>query len=176
MKKTSFLTLRAVATPARVLALLGLLGSPVVHAQLTLDATVTAIPGSFLYDITITNNDPDEYLIVSFTDAPLGDPLIAPSLTSPAGFLSSYDDGLGFVDFLADSASFLPGGTVGGFMFESLADPRTFFTQFEAQSFNGTVTGLVKTALVPEPGTVAAGGAVALLLAGAAIRRRSRRS
>ena len=63
---------------------------------------------------------------------PLGDPLITPSLLTPVGFLASYDSGLGFVDFLADSDLFGAGTTKSGFSLQSSADGSVNFTIFEA--------------------------------------------
>jgi hypothetical protein len=100
--------------------------------------------GVFRYDLTIDNPGPEDLVIVSITDAPLNDPLIAPTLTAPAGFLASYDPGLGFIDAIEATSLFAAGSLVTGFSFESAADPGVFFTAFEAYSdlgdhFAGTI-------------------------------------
>src|SRR6185503_20563400 len=91
-----------------------------VTAQVNVDAIVTPLIGSFRYDISVSNNAGEDLALVSIVDAPIGDPLIDPTLVTPAGFLGSYDGGLGFVDFLGDTDLFAAGSTVSGFSFESL--------------------------------------------------------
>ncbi len=158
------------------IALAVLAGASPLLADVVVDAVVTPLGGSFRYDITITNNELDDLAIVSFADAPGNDPLIGPSLIVPLGYVGSYDGVLQFLDFLSDTAPFLAGGTVGGFRFESLSGPGLFFTQIEALTVNGDpVSGIVNTAIVPEPGTV--GAALALGgIVGAYGFRRARRT
>jgi len=123
---------------------------------ITMNMTATDLGGSFRYDISINNNEVVDLAIVSIIDAPAGDPLIDPSLVAPAGFLASYDSGLGFVDFIEAAATFAAGSTVGGFSFESLAGPGAYFTTFEAlsvlgESFRGSIN--VTMISVPETGS-----------------------
>lgn len=152
--------------------LLALIGLPVAQAGFTLETRVTPVPGAFRYEITVHNDEPLELALVSFNDAPLNDPIIASTLSAPLGFLASYDGGLGFVDFLADSGSFLSGSDVTGFRFESLADPTLFFTQVEALDVQGNlVPGTVDLTVVPETGTAGA----ALLVTGAVVTHLRRR-
>jgi hypothetical protein len=108
-------------------------------AGLSLTGTVTPQIGSFLYELQIANAGPDDYALVSIVDAPPSDPLIGPSLTTPAGFLGSYDAGLGFVDFIEFTDFFAAGTSIGGFSFESLAGPIGAFSAFEALTTLGEV-------------------------------------
>ncbi|MBI2925170.1 MAG: hypothetical protein HYY24_05640 [Verrucomicrobia bacterium] len=126
------------------------------EAILIVEGTVTPLAGSFEYEFSISNLGPNDYVIVSILNAPLADPLIDPTLVAPVGFLASYDDGLGFVDFLGDTDLFAVGTTVSGFSFESLSGPGTVFTLFEAlsvlgDSFSGSIT--ITPAGVPETGS-----------------------
>lgn len=142
------------------------------HAALFLNGTVTPLAGSFRYDLSVQNTGPEDYVLVSITDAPLADPLIDPSLSGPAGFLTAYDDGLGFVDFLEDTDLFAAGSVSGPFSFESLAGPGPAFSIFEAYTTGlDLTTGRIQWTVVPEP--AAATAIVALgLLSGALIWRR----
>ena len=131
----------------------------IARAAIIVDATITPMGGGvFHYEISITNNEAEDVVLVTITDAPLADPLIDPTLTVPAGFLGNYDDGLGFVDFIADTVDFTVGSTISGFSFDSLGSPPTYFTQFQALSVNGTqfegdITSTVVQ--VPEPAGLA---------------------
>lgn len=172
MKKTYLHPFTVLNSPGRVLALLALLAAPAASAQLSVDATVEPLGGSYRYDFTVTNPGPDEYVLVSFYSAPVGDALITSTLTAPGGFLALYDDGLGIVDFLEDTSYFTAGSTAGFFSFESLSGPGSFFDVFVALDLGGNpFTGPVNVTVVPEAGTLAAGAGLALL-AGAAVRRR----
>ncbi len=126
------------------------------HATLIVEATVTPIGGLFHYDFSVTNNAAEDVVIVSITDAPVGDPFIDPSLVAPVGFLASYDSGLGFVDFLEDTDLFGVGTTKSGFMFDSASGPTaTTFSTFEALTVQGNLlTGQIRTNVIPEPGTI----------------------
>ena len=152
------------------------LGSGVAQAAIIVDATITPTGGGvFHYEISITNNEAEDLVIVTITDAPPGDPLIDLTLTVPVGFLGSYDDGLGFVDFLADTMDFTVGSTISGFSFDSLGSPPTYFTQFAALSVNGTefegdITATVVQ--VPEPGGLALLALGLAILSRFAVRRR----
>ncbi len=116
-----------------------------------IDSTPTGT-GTFLYSVFITNDTVNDLAVVSLIDGPTFDSFIAPSLMSPSGFSTSYDSGLGFVDFIEDSSAFTSGGTFGAFTFESMAAPGTAFTMFEALDVMGdSVSGM--TTVVPEPGT-----------------------
>ncbi len=121
------------------LVILGVWGGvSLVHAQVSLEATVTSLGGSFRYDISVDNSTNEDLAIVSLVSAPLFDPLIDPSLVTPPGFRGSYDGGLGFVDFLADTDIFARGTTISGFRFESLEGPGTYFSHFDALGIQGT--------------------------------------
>jgi hypothetical protein len=123
-------------------------------ASLSLFGTVTSLGGSFFYELQIANAGPDDFAIVSIIDAPTADPLIAGSLTTPAGFLGSYDGGVGFIDFLEDTDLFAAGTTTSGFSFESLAGPVGAFAAFEGLTTQGgfTTGGITwATRSIPEP-------------------------
>ena len=105
--------------------------------------------GTFQYEYSVSNTGLDDVAIVSITDAPLGDSLISASLTVPAGFLSSYDSGLGIVDFLGNTSLFAAGSTTGGFLFQSTSQPPDYFIKFEALTVQGEfISGTVNS--VPE--------------------------
>ncbi len=160
---------------ATILALALLVAGARSDAQVTLDATVTPLGGSFRYDLTIQNQGAQELALVSLTDVPLNDDLIEPNLVVPPGFLGSYDSLLGFVDFLADTSPFTPGGTFGGFSFLSYAGPGAFFGEFEALTIEGdSLSGSVGLTVVPEAGTLGAAASLLGLLTGVTLLRRRR--
>lgn len=126
------------------------------HAVMIVEASVTPGAGFFHYEFTITNTGPEDVVLVTLIDAPLDDPLIDPSLTVPAGFLGSYDPGLGFVDFLENVDLFAAGTSSGPFIFDSLVDPdANSFSRFEAlTTLGGLLTGCIAIngrCLEPEP-------------------------
>lgn len=126
------------------------------HALMIVDASVTPGAGFFHYEFSITNTGPEDVVLVTLLDAPLGDPLIGPSLTVPAGFLGSYDPGLGFVDFLENLDLFAAGTNSGPFIFDSLVGPgANSFSRFEALTSVGRLlTGCIAIngrCLEPEP-------------------------
>ncbi len=141
-------------------------GAPASGA-LMVDALVTPLGGSFLYDVTVDNASADDFSLVTL-DAPIADPLIDPSLTAPAGFLALYDDVLGLLDLVEDSALFEAGSIVSGFSFESGAGPDDgFFRTFVGlttlgEPFTGEVSLSVARA-VSEPGLAALLGAGVVL-------------
>jgi hypothetical protein len=143
---------------------------------LSLTGTVTPQSGSFLYQLVIANAGPDDYSLVSIVDAPPGDPLIAPSLTTPAGFLGSYDSGLGIIDFIEFTDFFAAGTSIGGFSFESLAGPIGAFSMFSALTTlggpaSGDITWKVQPGTsVPEP----EGGLIPILAVGLGLIAASR--
>lgn len=143
------------------------------HAGLFVD--LSAVPlggGTYQYDVSVSNNGPEDLAIVSLTDAPLGDALIAPSLTAPAAFSTSYDSVLGFVDFLAD-VSFAAGTTVSGFSFLSTAVPTVSFTSFEALTIQGDLlSGQVRYPRMNVPDTGSSLVALSFGLAALRIARR----
>lgn len=150
--------------------------APSALAQFILDAEVTPLAGAFRYDLTFRNQTAEDVAIVSILDAPLADPLIGPSLTTPPGFLASYDDGLGFIDFLEDTLLFGAGEVVGGFSFDSLAGPDASFSAFSALSvlgneFTGSIQIRPGNVVIPEASTALAAAGVAGCLLIHAVRR-----
>lgn len=115
---------------ASILAL-ALLTAPIVSAVPIVDMTVTPLGGSFRYEISVNNTSAEDVILVTITDAPIGDALITATLTAPTGFLASYDSGLGFVDLIEFTALFAAGTTVSGFSFESLSSPASHFSAFQ---------------------------------------------
>jgi hypothetical protein len=143
------------------------------HADVFIDAIVTPLGSSFRYEFSISNNEAEDLALVSIVDVPLGDALIGTSLITPTGFLSSYDGGLGIVDFLSDAELFAAGLTLGGFSFESLTGPGAFFTKFEALSLGGTsFAGAVRSTVVPDAGSTLAALGLAACALTPLIRRR----
>lgn len=146
----------------------------VAEAGLFVDLSASAIGGgAYEYAASVSNTGPQDVAIVSLVDAPLNDPLISASLSAPAGFSTSYDPGLGFLDFLAD-LSFAAGSTVGGFSFQSLAAPGASFSLFEALTVDGDkLTGRVRYPgiSVPDSGNSLAALSVGMVVLGAARRR-----
>jgi len=142
-----------------LVALGACLAASVCHAALMVEATVQPLSGGlFHYEYTITNDTPDDVVLVTITDAPTNeDTNITNTLAAPVGFLASYDFGLGFVDFLADTSLFGSMTTVSGFSFDSAFGPAAgFFNAFAALTLNGdTPTGAIQRQVVPEPGTLA---------------------
>lgn len=135
-------------------------------AVLMVDGTVEPIGGgAFHYALTVDNDTADELAIITL-DAPFGDPLIGASLTGPPGFVTSYDDVLGFLDLLADTAFFVPGSVVGPFEFDSLTGIGDgFFTTVMAITTLGDlVDGEIR--LTPAQAAVAEPALPALLLTG----------
>lgn len=143
------------------------------RAGILVFGTITPGGGSFHYDLSVENTGPEDFAIVSL-DAPVGDPLIAPSLTAPAGFLASYDGGFGFLDFLEDTDFFAAGTTTSGFSFDALAGPGDAFTTFNALTLLGdTFSGPVDLTVVPEPRFTALTAGLALLAVAILRRRRN---
>ncbi len=145
---------------------LGLL-SQAHAASLLINVATTNLGSTYQYDFTISNTGSTDIPIVSIGDAPIGEPLIGSTLTTPAGFAGSYDGGLGKIDFLGNTQSFTAGSTFSGFSFQSAAAPGTAFTSFSAFDNNGTPATVT---VVPEASAsiLAMAGLVAL----AAKRRR----
>ncbi len=144
-------------------------------AQVQVAARVTPLTAGFRYDLSVKNLGPEEVALVSLLDAPFADILLQMSLIAPPGFMASYDDGLGIVDFLGDTQGFLSGITVEGFSFETAAAPDEFFTRFEALDIQGnSAAGMVETVVLPEATTVVGGLALAAVLTAQAWRNRAR--
>lgn len=125
--------------------------------------------GIFQYNLTISNTGTEEIPLLLINDAPVNDPVIGTSLTTPPQFVGNYDPAFGAIDFAENTSTFMPGTSVSGFSFQSSAQPGTAFTDFTAFT-NGGDSAVVTSTLVPEPTTamLALGG----ILAFASRRRR----
>lgn len=146
--------------PGFLLPFCGLLTLAFDAGALQVNAVVSDNGSSFHYDVTVLNDDPiADLLVVSIEDAPLSDPLIGASLTAPAGFLASHDQGLGVIDLLADTSTFIANLTTGPFSFDSTFAPGQVFTRYSALNLNGDLfSGDVATRIaqgVPLPGSLA---------------------
>lgn len=145
-------------------------------ATVMVEATVTPLAGGvFHYDLAVVNASILDLFLVTIVDMPLADPLIDGTLTSPAGFLASYDGGLGFLDLLGDITAEFPLGRTEPFAFDSLAGPASFMA-FEAFDLAGfpvpAVTGTLTFIIVDVPEAVTASlFAVGLALLPIALRR-----
>lgn len=117
-----------------------LMGMAVVGygAEVEVKLAVTDLGGAaFAYDVTVNNAGTQDVCVVTIAGAPLADALLASTLTTPAGFLGSYDSGLGFVDFLEVTDLFAAGTTNDGFSFQSSSPPSGNFTNFKALTVTG---------------------------------------
>jgi hypothetical protein len=158
------------------LPLLGFLAAllPTAQAALFVTGTITPLGASFRYDLTVENTGPDDYVLVTI-DAPLGDPLIGPTLTGPAGSQASYDAGLGLLDLVEDTDFFAAGSVAGLFTFESLAGPGEAFSSFNALTpLGGTAAGNLQLRVIPEPAGAGIALALGLLAAAFGFRRKFR--
>jgi hypothetical protein len=118
--------------------------------QLNISASVTPMGGGiFHYDYSVTNATALDMVILSI--AVPADPLAIDNLVAPAGFLASFDPGVGFLDFIENTQPFAPSVEVSGFTFDSpfAADEADYF----ALNANGAPFEGTTLAPVPEPST-----------------------
>jgi hypothetical protein len=143
------------------------------EAQITVTPDVTLGNGLYHYDYTVANNGTTDLLDVAIDVAAMPDAI--QNLMAPDGFQTSFDSGLGIVDFLADSHTFTAGGSLSGFAFDSPFGPTD--STFTTLDVNGdTFTGATAAPTgVPEPGGVALLGAAATTGIVALRRRRAAR-
>lgn len=166
---------RRISAPLVMGALGALLLAGTARAQVLVTPTVTSTGSLFNYSYSVTNLTATDLLVVNLNGLPMVDGAIT-NLTAPTGFIfAPYDPGVGIASFLADSATFGPGSTVGGFSFTSAFAPSTI--TFDTLDLNGemtTGTTLAPTAApVPEASTlVSLGAGLLLLTAFTAVRRR----
>lgn len=170
---------RRIAAPLAAAAALGalLLTGP-AHAQVLVTPTVTNTGSLFNYSYSVTNLTAFDVFAINLNGLPLMDGAIT-NLTAPTGFkFSPYDPRAGIATFLADSANFTPGSTIGGFSFSSAFAPST--VMFDTVGAEDPITGIPATgttlgpvAPVPEASTlVSLGAGLLLLTAFTAVRRR----
>ena len=163
----------AAALTAGALGALLLTGT--AHAQVLVNSTVTTNGSLYNYSYSVTNLTGFDVLVVNLNGLPQVEGAIT-NLTAPTGFKfqTPYDYNVGITSFLADSADFTPGDTIGGFSFTSAFAPST--VTFDTVGFGDPTTGttLAPTAApVPEASTlVSLGAGLLLLTAFTAVRRR----
>jgi len=124
----------------------------VAGAQVVVTPAISSAAGITTFDYSITNNTLTDLVIVSISVPAI--PGAVFDLAAPVGFLTSFDSGVGIVDFIADTESFGAGATQSGFLFSSRfpAGPAAF-TALDAAGTE--ITGSTVSAVVPEPGAIA---------------------
>ncbi|MBK1834533.1 PEP-CTERM sorting domain-containing protein [Roseibacillus ishigakijimensis] len=150
-------------SPLRTLSLLALLATASTSPASTIIANLVYTDqgdGSYLYELTITNDCPEDVFTFDFTDVPANDSILGPSLTIPMGFDGDYDASTPALGFFGDSELFMAGETYSGFSFLSNAAPNTAFTMFQASTFADDITGSVTISPVPEPSSSLLAGLV----------------
>jgi hypothetical protein len=119
----------------------------------TITAIATPLGGVFDYDYSITFDPLEDEIILIDVFGPVGD-LTLTNETAPAGFVTIYDPGTGFISFLPGIGSTFPlAGTLPGFGFESALGPAP--TTFDALTiFVATLSGDTIAPLVPQQGSI----------------------
>lgn len=162
------------------IALATALSAGITQAQVTVPSTVAFNMGTglYTYSYSVMNSGPTfDLAVVNVPVAPASNLM---NLTSPSGFIISFDPGPGIVSFLEDSdpgtlPTFAPGSSRGLFTFTSSLAPAT--VTFDAldvggNSFMGTTSS--PNVVIPEPGALSLLGATLLAPAFLARRRRNR--
>jgi hypothetical protein len=148
------------------------------RADFVINGTFSPVSSGFLYQVNVTNNGPDDLLLVSLFKTGLLT-TVTPG-GAPAGFTlgSSSDGTTTFVDLapaLGSSSTFAAGGTVGTFRFSTSTflgnPPELFGLDVNGGSPTGTVGSLIQVA-APEPDSFAL--VVLGSIAGANLVRRRR--
>jgi hypothetical protein len=157
----------------------GVLGA--ADAQIIVTPTVTLVSGLYHYNYSITNNTASDLFQLDIgvaTDTAAKTQVIR-NLGAPAGFVAANDSGLGIVSFLEDTGTF-SSTPQNGFVFDSPIAPAgsTFTGNLAPSTTSGgpitTQSGNTRAPVTPEPGSLAAFGA--LTASGIfAARRKSRR-
>jgi hypothetical protein len=150
------------------LALLALGAITPVHAQLTVEPSVTASAGMFHYNYTVSNNTASDISVITLAGL-FSAPNAVQHLVAPTGFGALFDPGVSLLSFFEDAQSFTAGGSFGGFMFDSPYAPGA--GTYEAISIFGDVTNgratvpssIPTISAVPEPSTYAAVGGLLLV-------------
>lgn len=129
------------------------------HAEpIMLNPTITNLGGGlFRYQYSVVNTSPFDFSAISINVIAASNAV--QSLIAPTGFNAFFDPGLGQVDFVEDTQSFIAGMTISGFAFNSLFAPRlSMFTalRLDANGNPVTITGtvLAPQAAIPEPATM----------------------
>jgi hypothetical protein len=162
-----------------LLLALGVLGA--ADAQIIVTPTVTLVAGLYHYNYSITNNTASDLFQLDIAVAPdaLAGTQVIRNLSAPTGFVAANDSVLGIVSFLEDTGTF-SSTPQNGFIFDSPLAPAgsTFTGNLAPSSTSGgpitTQSGNTRAPVTPEPGSLAAFGA--LTASGMfAARRKSRR-
>lgn len=136
------------------------------RAQLSVQSTVSPLGGMFHYEYQVWNQTDSDFSIITLGGL-LAQSAAVQNLSSPNGFLASFDPGLGLLSFIEDSQPFGAQTTVGPFQFDS--PYASGVGNFEAVDISGSVvTGRVAAvpmSPVPEPSTYATFAALLLLVA-----------
>lgn len=151
----------------------------VTHAQVTVPGTAAFNTGTglYTYSYSVMNGSPTFDLAIINVPVASGGNLM--NLTSPSGFVLSFDPGVGTVSFFEDAdpgtpLTFSPGSTRGLFTFTSpLAPVPATFDGFDAGGNTFTGSTISPGAAVPEPGILSLLGAT--LVAPALLARRRRK-
>ena len=130
----------------------------IAHAQMIAPSVSLAGNGVYHYNYTITNTSADDLFDVSIHVQPGADQVF--SLGAPVGFTVAYDSGLGLVDFVEDTSTFVNGTPISGFTYDSLLAPAisTFDANFAPVSggivttsgFTNAAVGSTGISAVPE--------------------------
>lgn len=155
--------------------LCGLLAGSVHAQQVTVTPTVTSNGALFDYSYSVFNGAPSEIGVISFQTLDNVQAVTSPA--APPGFLTSFDDGNGFISFGQDtdpdtSQSFAPDSTVAPFTFTSRFAPgQVAFEAFDVDG-NRYVGTTLAPAAAPEPNALLVFGTGVLGLSLIAARRR----
>ena len=143
-------------------ALIGLLTPCIVQAQVLVTGAASPVSGGalFQYNYTISNNTPNDLVVVDIHVTPGMGSIVPGSIIAPNDFVSAFDPGLGLVSFLENTVPF-GAAPLSGFSFRSNLRPGN--STFDATQLtpagsltvsSGSVTSAVGAA-VPEPGSLA---------------------
>src|SRR4051812_29950435 len=144
-----------------------------LSAQVTHEADATYL---YEYELSVSPSSTLGASTLALGVSPLADPV---ALTGPDGWDASFSALDGLILFQSSDATFDIGpGLLGSFTYSSLLGPASMpYTVIGIDSDSGAVvesSGLVATAAVPEPSSLALSGAGALCMLGLGARRLGR--